>query len=224
MFTAKLKTALILSALPLVAGGCGANGAEESVDDVEQAYHYYEGGYGSDIGAASYINRDTGMPTENSDVNFYSSCRSPDREDYQALSDKGTTNRNVHNDACLFYGRYSDGRPFDGPVSFDASGVGVISACPDPDGAGPKTAVLTDRNGDGRKDRCRQSGYQTKGTAGDLEYHVRLNNDSTPGDQYVTFCYDKNGNGCADESIKKTIVIHWGQTAPSGSWDGSYSR
>ncbi len=96
----------------------------------------------------------------------------------QKLSDPGATNRNVHNDACFFEGYRSDGNvsDIDAPATFDSFGVGSISACPDPDGAGPKVAVLSDRNGDGRNDRCFQSGYQDKGqlgvvdVAGDFEF------------------------------------------------------
>ena len=69
-----------------------------------------------------------------------------DRYDTQKLSTAGTTSRNAHNDACFLKGYRSE--KADGPASFDASGVGSISACPDPDAAGPKVAILRDRNGD----------------------------------------------------------------------------
>jgi len=94
-------------------------------------------------------------------------------------------------------------------ATFQSTGVGNISACPDPDGAGPKTAVLSETNGDGRMDRCTQSGYQSKGTVGDTEYHARLNNSSTPGTQNVQFCFDPEANGCADSNVSSRITINW---------------
>ena len=164
--------------------------------------------------AVSYINPDLGAATENPDVNRDSSCSSPDRSDTQQLSDAGATNRNVHNDACFFSGYRSDTK-VDAPATYESKGVGFINACPDPDGTGPKVAVLSDTNGDGRNDRCFQSGYQQKGTAGDLEFHARLNNSTTAGDQYVVWCYDPNKNGCADEDVKDQITIKWVTTAPA---------
>lgn len=165
------------------------------------------------------------MPTENKSVDDNSSCETPDRRDRQRLSDEGETNKNVHNDACIFT---RAGKPFDGPVTFKSKGVGTISACPDPDQQafpslenGPKVAFTHDHNKDGRIDHCHQSGYQSKGAAGDEEYHIRLNNDSQPGEQVVVFCYDPDQNptavqnrqpdrhGCRDESVKDRIVIRW---------------
>jgi hypothetical protein len=165
------------------------------------------------VDAQSYINRETGGTFENPNVMEGSDCESPDRLDRQPLSDPASGNpgnRNVHNDACLF-GEL--GLPFDGPVTYESRGVGYISACPDPDmtavANGPKTAVLEDTNGDGRNDRCRQSGYQTKGAAGDGEYHARLNNSSTPGGQMVRFCFDPDQDGCLDEAVFDGIRIRW---------------
>ena len=154
--------------------------------------------------AVSYINPDTGAATANPDVNPNSSCNYPDRNDDQKVSPVGSTANNVHNDACLFSGGYgySYGQQrFDGPVSWDSSGVGVISACPDPDAGGPKTASNTGT-------RCIQTGFQTTGMAGDTEYHIRLNS-MVAGQQYVTFCYDPELNGCGDARVKDQIVINW---------------
>ena len=164
--------------------------------------------------AASYINPDIGEATANPDVDRGSSCDDPNQYDTQQQSDSGTDNRNVHNDACLFGGsRYSSrGAPlFDGPATFESTGAGYISACPDPDDGGPKTAISTDRNGDGFADICYQSGYQSKGTAGDTEYHARLNNyvGMKTGEQRVTFCYDPDSNGCADENVKDRLCSQW---------------
>jgi len=116
------------------------------------------------------------------------------------------TNRNVHNDACFLDDR---GNKVDGPASFQSFGVGFISACPDPDGAGPKTAKLSDTNGDGRNDLCFQSSYQERGTAGDFEFHARLNNTTTTGSQKVVWCSDSDANGCGDEWNKSRITIDW---------------
>ncbi len=89
-----------------------------------------DGGYdGGQRGrASSYINPDTGAATANPDVDPGSNCYRPDQSDKQKFSDPGTTNRNVHNDAC-FLDR--DGNKLNGPASFQSSGVGSISACPD---------------------------------------------------------------------------------------------
>ncbi len=176
--------------------------------------------------ASSYINPDTGAATANPDVDPASSCFRPDQYDMQRFSDPGTANRNVHNDACFLN---DAGMKVDGPASFQSSGVGFISACPDPDGAGPKVAVLSDRNGDGRNDLCFQSGYQMKGIAGDLEFHARLNNNTgMAGTQYVTWCSDADRDGCDDEWNKSTIRIDWSAdgtaTSSSDSWSSSYSR
>ncbi len=167
------------------------------------------------VEAASYINPDTGAATANPDVDPQSSCFRPDQRDNQALSDAGTANRNVHNDACFLDDR---GNKVNGPASFQSRGVGFISACPDPDGAGPEFARLSDTNGDGRNDLCFQSAYQTKGIAGDFEFHARLNNTTMNGTQYVTWCADANQNGCRDEYVKDSISIEWGQTGSYGGW------
>lgn len=160
--------------------------------------------------AASYINPDLGAATANPDVAANSECETPDQEDTQRLSDAGAANRNVHNDACLFTDRAMTTK-LDGPATFESSGAGFISACPDPDAAGAKTATLTDTNGDGRNDRCTQGGFQARGIDGDGEFHARLNNNTTAGLQTVVFCSDANLNGCADESVKQTIRITWTQ-------------
>ena len=156
--------------------------------------------------ASSYINRDTGAATENPDVNAGSNCFNPDRFDRQQLSPSGTATRNVHNDACFLDSR---GNFVEGPASFQSFGVGSISACPDPDGAGPKFAVLSDTNGDGRNDLCFQSGYQDDKGAGDEEFHARLNNTTTLGTQQVVWCSDADMNGCGDERNKAAITIEW---------------
>jgi len=157
--------------------------------------------------ASSYINPDTGMATANPDVDPNSSCFRPDQYDMQAFSPAGTATKNVHNDACFLDDR---GNKVDGPASFQSKGVGFISACPDPDNAGPKVAVLSDRNGDGRNDLCFQSGNQNKGMAGDLEFHARLNNNTgMAGTQYVTWCSDADRDGCDDERNTSSIRIDW---------------
>lgn len=155
--------------------------------------------------AVSYINPDTGKPTFNPNVDPNSECASPDQFDSQKLSVRGQADRNVHNDACLFV----PGARFDGPASFVSFGVGFVSACPDPDGAGPKVAITYDRNGDGNADRCFMSGYQETGMDGDREYHTRLDNFTMPGSQGVLFCYDPENNGCNDARVVSRIIIRW---------------
>jgi hypothetical protein len=148
--------------------------------------------------AVSYVNPDTGLATANPDVNAGSSCATPDQADSQQVSPSGTTTNNVHNDACLFD---AVGFDVDAQVSFESSGVGVISACPDPDGGGGKTATNSGT-------RCTQTGYQETGAAGDFEYHARANS-TVAGVQTITFCADPNGNGCADATISDAITITW---------------
>lgn len=142
---------------------------------------YGGGSYGGNTPqrAVSCINPDTGAATANPDVAPNSNCASSDRYDTQTRSAPGSTANNVHNDACLFKG-YSTGTrsDIDGPATFDSFGAGYINACPDPDGAGPKVARLSDTNGDGRTDRCFQSGYQDKGAIGIADWPVTSS--STP--------------------------------------------
>jgi hypothetical protein len=150
---------------------------------------------------SSYVNPDLGLPTENTNANPNSDCDSPDDNDTQQLSDPGQTNRNVHNDACLLRNGAS-GDPVDTAVSFEISGVGEFSSCPDPDGAGPKTSTNSGS-------RCYLTGYQETGNPGDLEYHSRVNNDDQPGNTTVTFCVDPNNSGCGDAKTKDRIQITW---------------
>lgn len=165
--------------------------------------------------AEAYINPDVGLASFNPTVNLASSCDKPDRRDMQQLSTDGTADRNVHIDACFFGSRGGDAPDgpdrnivkADGPASFEVSGVGFISACPDPDGAGPKVAVLSaDRT------TCFQSGYQEKGAAGDFEFHARFNSTAATdgaGGQAVVWCYDPEQNGCADARVKSIVRIDW---------------
>ena len=178
-------------------------------------------GGGQNGRASSYINPDAGAATANPDVNQNSSCFNPDRYDMQPFSTAGTANRNVHNDACfLDY----NGMKLDGPASFQSSGVGFISACPDPDGAGPKVAVVSDTNRDGRNELCFQSGYQSTGKPGDLEFHARMNNNTgQAGRQTVTWCSDANQNGCGDEYNKRTINIDWSADG-TATYSGGYRQ
>ena len=117
----------------------------------------------------------------------------------------------MHSDAC-FFGRWGNDSgsvadTVDGPASFESFGVGLISAFPDPDNAGPKVAILSaDRK------RCFQSGFQEKGVAGDTEFHARLNNRTDlggPGTQRVVWCYDPENNGCSASRVKSTVTVTW---------------
>lgn len=200
---------------------CTVDDASVETDDElgESLSASHGDGYGGETNfrAVSYINPDIGAATANPDVAANSGCSSPDRSDTQRLSTAGTADRNVHNDACFLeggsygsYGSYgSAARKVDAPATYESSGVGFISACPDPDGAGPKYALTRDRNGDGRIDFCFQSGYQEKGIAGDLEFHARLNNTTQSGTQSVVWCYDSDRDGCSDERAKDRITIEW---------------
>ena len=151
----------------------------------------------------SYINPDTGAATQNPDVEPGSNCATPDQTDTQTVGDEATGAGNVHNDACLLDAL---GANVDAQVAFQSTGVGVISACPDPDGAGPKTAT----NSAGRT-LCVQSGFETggaNGAVGDGEYHIRLVS-ATPGTQTVAFCADPEGDGCANAAATSAITVTW---------------
>ncbi len=97
----------------------------------------------------------------------------------------------------------------DGPAFFQSYGTGYISACPDPDGAGEKYAILRDTDDDGRNDLCFQSGYQETGAAGDEEFHARMNKTKGEGRQRVVWCSDADADGCDDEDVKDRITISW---------------
>lgn len=86
----------------------------------------------------------------------------------------------MHNDACLFMDR-TMATKLEGAATFESIGAGFIGGCPDRDGTGARTAALTATNGDGRNDRCTQSGSQARGADGDQEFHARLNNNTTAG-------------------------------------------
>lgn len=158
---------------------------------------------------ASYINPDTGMPTQNSDVNPGSECETPDQTDTQAAGDEASGAGNVHNDACLFDAQGGD---VDAQVAFQSDGVGVITACPDPDGGGPKTATNSpDRT------LCVLSGFEeggANGAAGDGEYHARITSASA-GTQTVTFCADPEGDGCANAGATDAITVNWTNGPPA---------
>lgn len=211
-----MRSATTLTTVALLALAACADPSTPVAPDASLSYSSggsWGGGYdGNAPGqAVSYINPDIGAATANADVDPNSSCFNPDQYDTQRLSDAGTANRNVHNDACFFgrWGSYSGSNTekVDGPASFESTGVGLISACPDPDGLGPKVSVLSaDRK------RCFQSGFQEKGVAGDKEFHARLNNRTDlggPGTQRVVWCYDPENNGCADSRVKSTVSVNW---------------
>ena len=182
------------------------------------------GGYsgydrGDDLRAVSYINGDGG---KNADVDPNSSCFNPDQDDMQKFSSAASGNpgdNNVHNDACFLD---SDGNKVGDGIgaSFVSEGTGYISACPDPDGAGPEFARLRDLNGDGRNDSCFQSSYQEKNTAGDFEYHVRVNNTGMAGEQQVKWGRDDDGDGRIDSRDDDDVKVDWSATGLTGS---SYS-
>ena len=178
------------------------------------AYHGY--GDGDRLKTVSYINGDAG---KNADVAPNSSCFSPDQYDMQAFSSVASGNpgnNNVHNDACFLDDRGNKVGKNIG-ATFQASGTGYISACPDPDGAGPAIARLRDLNGDGRNDSCFQSSYQEKGIAGDFEYHARVNNTGMTGEQSVKWGMDRDADGRIDSRDNDSIKVDWSATGMTGS-------
>lgn len=148
---------------------------------------------------AAYINPDTGMATENPNVDEDSECETPTQSDTQPLGSEADGTGNVHVDACLFDG--SDMR-VDTQAAFTVSGVGVIAACPDPDMDGPQTSMQSANS-------CVLSNFEEANS----EYHVRVVS-GTAGQQTVDFCADPQGDGCDDATEKSTVRVTWG--APTG--------
>ena len=203
---------------PLVAGALCALALGTVATSANAGYGGYDSDdrYGDGVRAVSYINGDGG---KNADVDPNSSCYRPDQYDMQAFSSTASGNpgdNNVHNDACFLDG---DGNKVGKGIgaSFVSSGTGYISACPDPDGAGPEFARLRDLNGDGRNDSCFQSSYQEKQAAGDFEYHVRVNNTGMAGEQQVKWGRDDDGDGRIDSRDDDDVKIDWSADGKSGS-------
>jgi hypothetical protein len=179
------------------------------------------GSYGGDLKPASYINGDAG---KNADVDPGSSCFRPDQHDMQKFSSVASGNpgdNNVHNDACFLDDRDAKVGKNIG-ATFQSRGTGYISACPDPDGAGPAFSRLRDLDGDGRSDSCFQSSYQERGIAGDFEYHARVNNTGMAGAQDVKWGRDSDADGRIDSRDDDRITVDWSATGLSGS--SSYGR
>ena len=180
------------------------------------SYGSYNGG--DNFKAASYINGDAG---KNADVNPNSSCFNPDQYDMQKFSSAASGNpgdSNVHNDACFLDGNGNKVGKNIG-ATFQASGTGYISACPDPDGAGPAIRILRDLNGDGRNDSCFQSSFQENPNlaAGNFEYHARVNNTGMAGSQDVKWGMDSDGDGRIDGYNNDSVKVDWSATGTTGS-------
>lgn len=150
--------------------------------------------------AVAYVNPDAGAPTANPDVEANSSCATPDTNDTQAVGDPATGTNNVHIDACLFSGASA----LDTRASFDVIGPAVIWGCPDPDKeATVKSSTKTDS-------RCTLSGFEDANE----EYHVRVVGTGA-GIAQVVFCGDPESNGCADASVKETVIVTFqGESSP----------
>ena len=181
------------------------------------AYGSYGSYNGGGFKAASYINGDAG---KNADVSANSSCFNPDQYDMQKFSTaaSGTPgDNNVHNDACFLDGNGNKVGKNIG-ATFQASGTGFISACPDPDGAGPAFNKLRDLNGDGRNDSCFQSSYQENPAlaAGNFEYHARVNNTGMAGSQDVKWGMDSDGDGRIDGYNNDSVKVDGSATGTSG--------
>ena len=193
-------------------------GAGAIVASATGAFAY--GSYDSYSGptAVSYINSDGG---KNADVTNPSNCFRPDQYDMQMFSSVASGNpgnSNVHNDACFLDGNGNKVGKNIG-ATFVATGTGYISACPDPDGAGPAIRILRDLNGDGRNDSCYQSSYQENPAlpAGNFEYHARVNNTGMAGAQQVQWGMDRDGDGRIDDYRGDGIKVDWSSTGTTTS-------
>ena len=209
-----LARTLALTTLSAVALTAGATGASAN-------YGSWGGGsYDRDqLRAVSYINGDAG---KNADVAPNSSCSNPDQYDMQKFSSAASGNpgdRNVHNDACFLDGSGNKVGKNIG-ATFQSSGTGYISACPDPDGAGPAVRILRDLNGDGRNDSCYQSSYQENPAlaAGNFEYHARVNNTGRTGQQQDAWGMDRDADGRIDDyRSSDDVTVDWSATGLAGS-------
>lgn len=193
-----------------------AVGAAALAGSASAALAHGDDSYSGGLKAVSYINGDAG---KNADVDPNSSCFRPDQYDMQKFSTAASGNpgdNNVHNDACFLDDRGNKVGKNIG-ATFQSRGTGYISACPDPDGTGPATSKLRDLNGDGRNDSCFQSSYQEKGSAGDFEYHSRLNNTGMAGSQDVKWGMDRDADGRIDARDDDSIKVDWSTTGTSGS-------
>ena len=175
--------------------------------------------YGGSLKAVSYINGDAG---KNADVDPRSSCFRPDQYDMQKFSSAASGNpgdNNVHNDACFLDDRGNKVGQGIG-ATFQSRGTGFISACPDPDGAGPEIRILRDLNRDGRNDSCFQSSYQDNPAlaAGDDEYHARVNNTGMTGSQDVKWGMDRDADGRIDDWRADDIKVDWSANGLSGGY------
>ena len=182
------------------------------------SYGGWDGGFGSDLKAASYINGDAG---KNADVDPLSSCFRPDQYDMQMFSSAASGNpgdKNVHNDACFLDDRGNKVGKNIG-ATFQSRGTGYISACPDPDGTGPAIRILRDLDGDGRNDSCYQSSYQENPAlaAGNFEYHARVNNTGMAGSQEVKWGMDRDADGRIDDRDDDSIKVDWSATGLTSS-------
>lgn len=183
MIVVRTRAAVTTAALALVGLGLAAPGTALAAGERPVAY----------------VNPDTGMETENPGVDAGSGCEAPDQADTMALGDEGDGTGNVHVDACLFDGATR----VDTQAAFEVSGVGVISACPDPDkDAAAKTSTKSGST-------CVLSGFEDANT----EYHVRVVS-ATAGVQTVRFCADPEGDGCSNAEAVSTVRVTWG--APTG--------
>ena len=221
--------------LLVVALSAGLLASSATAASAYGSYGSYGGGsYGGELKAASYINPDVGGRFANPDVAADSSCFKKDQYDMQAFSDplSGTPgNKNVHNDACFLD---SNGKKQGKNIgaTFQATGTGFISACPDPDGnteGGPSFRKLRDLTGpdgrpDGLNDSCFQSSYQENDAlpGGNFEYHARVNNTGMPGSQNVKWGMDSDADGRIDGWNNDSVKVDW--SADGKQSFSSYSR
>jgi hypothetical protein len=130
------------------------------------------------------------------------SCTNPDKEETNAL---GQT------EAITVCVKDQFGDAFGGDITLESAGVGDFLACP---------GVTHDHDGNGTQEHCHITAAQVGGDG--TVSGISIENAVAPGDQTVTVCSEGEigggagsgnpapaGHGCADESVKDTLVKHW---------------
>lgn len=161
--------------------------------------------------AVAYFSPGTTSGDDTEAVNADSSCATPDKEDTNRVGSGPIFGANPSPvNGCIF-DQFGTGNKLNTTVTFESTGVGEFSDC---------EGTPHDHDGDGLDEHCHIDDMDA-----DDEADADISS-TVPGDQTVTFCFDaENGgatanppptdHGCADETVKDTLVKHWIAGLPS---------